>query len=227
FFCGIDNIHELFHINALYLWFPRLTFSRFSNGTHAGPTHSLRAPLLPAQERLWQPSPLACWPCLPSTPTSAGDTNKIEKRCSTAQKCETLCSRWCLITSHKLYSSVYDPNEKTFEKLLIANRGEIACRVIKTCKKMGIKTVAIHSDVDANAVHVKMADESVCVGPAPTSKSYLNMDAIMEVIRKTRAQAVHPGYGFLSENKEFARRLTSRAAVLVGDGSAESGLFTY
>ncbi|NWV04175.1 PCCA carboxylase, partial [Ptilonorhynchus violaceus] len=99
-------------------------------------------------------------------------------------------SRWCLITSPKLYSSVYDPNEKTFEKLLIANRGEIACRVIKTCKKMGIKTVAIHSDVDANAVHVKMADESVCVGPAPTSKSYLNMDAIMEVIRKTRAQAV-------------------------------------
>ncbi|NXC93459.1 PCCA carboxylase, partial [Certhia familiaris] len=78
----------------------------------------------------------------------------------------------------------------TFEKLLIANRGEIACRVIKTCKKMGIKTVAIHSDVDANAVHVKMADEAVCVGPAPTSKSYLNMDAIMEVIRKTRAQAV-------------------------------------
>ncbi|NWX10418.1 PCCA carboxylase, partial [Caloenas nicobarica] len=99
-------------------------------------------------------------------------------------------SRWCLITSHKLYSSLYDPNEKTFEKLLIANRGEIACRVIKTCKKMGIKTVAIHSDVDANAVHVKMADEAVCVGPAPTSKSYLNMDAIMEVIKETRAQAV-------------------------------------
>ncbi|NWU66240.1 PCCA carboxylase, partial [Pterocles burchelli] len=79
---------------------------------------------------------------------------------------------------------------QTFEKLLIANRGEIACRIIKTCKKMGIKTVAIHSDVDANAVHVKMADEAVCVGPAPTSKSYLNMDAIMEVIKKTRAQAV-------------------------------------
>ncbi|NWI19450.1 PCCA carboxylase, partial [Crypturellus soui] len=79
---------------------------------------------------------------------------------------------------------------QTFEKLLVANRGEIACRVIKTCKKMGIKTVAIHSDVDANAVHVKMADEAACVGPAPTSKSYLNMDAIMEVIRKTRAQAV-------------------------------------
>uniref|UniRef100_A0A8C3LJB5 Propionyl-CoA carboxylase alpha chain, mitochondrial n=1 Tax=Chrysolophus pictus TaxID=9089 RepID=A0A8C3LJB5_CHRPC len=105
---------------------------------------------------------------------------------------------------------------QTFEKLLIANRGEIACRVIKTCKKMGIKTVAIHSDVDANAVHVKMADEAVCVGPAPTSKSYLNMDAIMEVIKKTRAQAVHPGYGFLSENKEFARRLAAEGVTFIG-----------
>ncbi|XP_014799684.1 PREDICTED: propionyl-CoA carboxylase alpha chain, mitochondrial isoform X2 [Calidris pugnax] len=132
------------------------------------------------------------------------------------QRCEALCSRWCLITSHRFYSSVYDPNEKTFEKLLIANRGEIACRVIKTCKKMGIKTVAIHSDVDSNAVHVKMADEAVCVGPAPTSKSYLNMDAIMEVIKKTRAQAVHPGYGFLSENKEFARRLASEGVTFIG-----------
>ncbi|XP_064360429.1 propionyl-CoA carboxylase alpha chain, mitochondrial isoform X3 [Dromaius novaehollandiae] len=154
-----------------------------------------------------------------------------------------LCSRRCLVTSRQLYSVVHDPDEKTFEKLLIANRGEIACRVIKTCKKMGIKTVAIHSDVDANAVHVKMADEAVCVGPAPTSKSYLNMDAIMEVIKKTRAQAVslnesiccscfiyrkqksqslyfflkvHPGYGFLSENKEFARRLASEGVTFIG-----------
>uniref|UniRef100_A0A7M4FL47 Propionyl-CoA carboxylase alpha chain, mitochondrial n=1 Tax=Crocodylus porosus TaxID=8502 RepID=A0A7M4FL47_CROPO len=105
---------------------------------------------------------------------------------------------------------------QTFEKLLIANRGEIACRVIKTCKKMGIKTVAVHSDVDSSAVHVKMADEAVCVGPAPTSKSYLNMDAIMEVIKKTRAQAVHPGYGFLSENKEFARRLELDGITFIG-----------
>ncbi|XP_026564182.1 propionyl-CoA carboxylase alpha chain, mitochondrial [Pseudonaja textilis] len=124
--------------------------------------------------------------------------------------------RWCLITSHGFHSTVYDPNEKTFDKLLIANRGEIACRVIKTCKKMGIKTVAIHSDVDSNAVHVKMADEAVCVGPAPTSKSYLNMDAIMEAIKKTRAQAVHPGYGFLSENKEFSKRLASEGVVFIG-----------
>nr|XP_060625547.1 propionyl-CoA carboxylase alpha chain, mitochondrial [Anolis sagrei ordinatus] len=124
--------------------------------------------------------------------------------------------RWCLINSRTFQSAVYDPNEKTFEKLLIANRGEIACRVIKTCKKMGIKTVAIHSDVDSNAVHVKMADEAVCVGPAPTSKSYLNMDAIMEAIKKTRAQAVHPGYGFLSENKEFSKRLESEDVTFIG-----------
>lgn len=109
-----------------------------------------------------------------------------------------------------------DPQEKTFDKILIANRGEIACRVIKTCKKMGIKTVAIHSDVDASSVHVKMADEAVCVGPAPTSKSYLNMDAIMEAIKKTRAQAVHPGYGFLSENKEFASCLAAADVTFIG-----------
>ncbi|XP_069323712.1 propionyl-CoA carboxylase alpha chain, mitochondrial isoform X7 [Eulemur rufifrons] len=105
---------------------------------------------------------------------------------------------------------------KTFDKILVANRGEIACRVIRTCKKMGIKTVAIHSDVDANSVHVKMADEAVCVGPAPTSKSYLNMDAIMEAIKKTRAQAVHPGYGFLSENQEFARCLAAEDVIFIG-----------
>ncbi|XP_077711198.1 propionyl-CoA carboxylase alpha chain, mitochondrial isoform X4 [Canis aureus] len=81
---------------------------------------------------------------------------------------------------------------------------------------MGIKTVAIHSDVDASSVHVKMADEAVCVGPAPTSKSYLNMDAIMEAIKKTRAQAVHPGYGFLSENKEFAKCLAAEDVVFIG-----------
>ncbi|KAM6179768.1 propionyl-CoA carboxylase alpha chain [Erethizon dorsatum] len=125
-------------------------------------------------------------------------------------------SRQCLIVSRTLSSVRYNPNEKTFDKILIANRGEIACRVIKTCKKMGIKTVAIYSDVDASSVHVKMADEAVCVGPAPTSKSYLNMDAIMEAIKKTRAQAVHPGYGFLSENKEFARCLAAKDVTFIG-----------
>uniref|UniRef100_A0A9L0JCU5 Propionyl-CoA carboxylase alpha chain, mitochondrial n=1 Tax=Equus asinus TaxID=9793 RepID=A0A9L0JCU5_EQUAS len=124
-------------------------------------------------------------------------------------------SRQCLMVSRSLCSARCDSNEKTFDKILIANRGEIACRVIKTCKKMGIKTVAIHSDVDASSVHVKMADEAVCVGPAPTSKSYLNMDAIMEAIKKTGAQAVHPGYGFLSENREFAKCLDADEAVRI------------
>uniref|UniRef100_A0A8D3CJZ3 Propionyl-CoA carboxylase alpha chain, mitochondrial n=1 Tax=Scophthalmus maximus TaxID=52904 RepID=A0A8D3CJZ3_SCOMX len=117
----------------------------------------------------------------------------------------------------------------TFDKILIANRGEIACRVrlldtlinfehmnSHTCKKMGIQTVAVHSDVDSSAVHAKMADEAVCVGPAPTSKSYLNMDAIMDAIRATGAQAVHPGYGFLSENKEFAKRLAAEGVAFIG-----------
>uniref|UniRef100_A0A8C9IUR8 Propionyl-CoA carboxylase alpha chain, mitochondrial n=1 Tax=Piliocolobus tephrosceles TaxID=591936 RepID=A0A8C9IUR8_9PRIM len=125
-------------------------------------------------------------------------------------------SRQHLMVSRNLGSVGYDPNEKTFDKILIANRGEIACRVIKTCRKMGIKTVAIHSDADAGSVHVKMADEAVCVGPAPTSKSYLNVDAIMEAIKKTRAQAVHPGYGFLSENKEFARCLAAEDVIFIG-----------
>lgn len=88
--------------------------------------------------------------------------------------------------------------------------------MMKTCKKMGIRTVAVHSDVDSSAVHVKMADEAVCVGPAPTNKSYLNMDAIMEAIRSTGAQAVHPGYGFLSENKEFAKRLAAEGVTFIG-----------
>lgn len=96
--------------------------------------------------------------------------------------------------------------EKLFSKILIANRGEIACRVMRTCKKLGIQSVAIYSEPDRNAVHVKMADEAYCVGPAASAQSYLNIPNIMEVIKKTGAQAVHPGYGFLSENKEFQVR---------------------
>ncbi|XP_028724110.1 propionyl-CoA carboxylase alpha chain, mitochondrial [Peromyscus leucopus] len=125
-------------------------------------------------------------------------------------------SQQSLVEFRSLSSIEHDSKEKTFDKILIANRGEIACRVIKTCKKMGIKTVAVHSDVDASSVHVKMADEAVCIGPAPTSKSYLNVDAIMEAIKKTRAQAVHPGYGFLSENKEFARCLAAEDVTFIG-----------
>ncbi|XP_008320692.1 propionyl-CoA carboxylase alpha chain, mitochondrial [Cynoglossus semilaevis] len=133
-----------------------------------------------------------------------------------ALKYGSLHSRCCAVHCRAHYSTAHSHSEKTFDKILIANRGEIACRVIKTCKKMGIKTVAVHSDVDSTAVHAKMADEAVCVGPAPTNKSYLNMDAIMDAIRLTGAQAVHPGYGFLSENKEFAKRLAAEGVAFIG-----------
>jgi acetyl-CoA carboxylase biotin carboxylase subunit len=91
-----------------------------------------------------------------------------------------------------------------FHKILIANRGEIALRIIRACKELGIKTVAVHSDVDHESLHVKLADESICIGPAPSIKSYLNMRAIISAAEVTDADAIHPGYGFLSENAEFA-----------------------
>ena len=90
-----------------------------------------------------------------------------------------------------------------FNKILIANRGEIALRVIRSCKELGIKTVAVHSDVDAEALHVKLADESICIGPANPLESYLNITSLMSAAEVTDADAVHPGYGFLAENPEF------------------------
>jgi propionyl-CoA carboxylase alpha chain len=101
-------------------------------------------------------------------------------------------------------------SEKLFNKILIANRGEIACRVIKTCQRLGIKTVAVYSDADARALHVRMADEAVHIGPAASADSYLRVDRIMDAIRDTGAEAVHPGYGFLSENRDFAQSLKVR-----------------
>ena len=103
-----------------------------------------------------------------------------------------------------------------FEKILIANRGEIACRVIKTAKKMGIKTVAVYSDADRDARHVELADESVHIGAPPSRESYLVMDKIIAACKQTGAQAVHPGYGFLSENEEFARRVEEEGIVFIG-----------
>ncbi|MCG2635298.1 MAG: acetyl/propionyl-CoA carboxylase subunit alpha, partial [Gammaproteobacteria bacterium] len=102
-----------------------------------------------------------------------------------------------------------------FEKILIANRGEIACRVMRTCREMGIRTVAVYSEADANALHVKMADEAYLIGPAPSAESYLQIDRIMEAIQKSGAQAVHPGYGFLSENAEFSRRLEAAGIAFI------------
>lgn len=103
-----------------------------------------------------------------------------------------------------------------FEKILIANRGEIAVRIMQTCRKMGIKTVAVYSEADTSALHVKEADEAVYIGASPSIKSYLNIDNIMNAIDHSGAQAVHPGYGFLSENAEFARRLRDAGIVLIG-----------
>src|SRR6056297_1492113 len=103
-----------------------------------------------------------------------------------------------------------------FKKILIANRGEIACRVIKTAKKMGIQTVAIYSDADAQALHVQMADEAVHIGPPPANESYIVIDKVMDAIRKTGAEAVHPGYGFLSENPKFAEALEAEGVAFIG-----------
>ncbi len=103
-----------------------------------------------------------------------------------------------------------------FDKILIANRGEIALRVIRACREMGIKSVAVHSTADSDAMHVRMADESVCIGPAPSSESYLSKAAIISACEITGAQAVHPGYGFLSENASFAQALEDHGLTFIG-----------
>jgi propionyl-CoA carboxylase alpha chain len=103
-----------------------------------------------------------------------------------------------------------------FDKILIANRGEIACRVIRTCKRLGIKTVAVYSEADADALHVRLADEKVLIGPPPSAQSYLQIDKIVAACKKTGAQAVHPGYGFLSEKQEFQKALAKAKIVFIG-----------
>ena len=103
-----------------------------------------------------------------------------------------------------------------FDKVLIANRGEIALRVHRACKEMGISTVAVHSEADSSAMHVRLADESVCIGPAPASKSYLNIPSILAACEITGAQAIHPGYGFLSENARFAEIIEAHGLTFIG-----------
>ena len=108
-----------------------------------------------------------------------------------------------------------------FEKILIANRGEIALRIHRACKEMGISTVAVHSQADANAMHVRLADESVCIGPPPSAKSYLHIPSIITAAEITHAQAIHPGYGFLSENAKFAEfvgrtKVNGKPLVFIG-----------
>jgi acetyl-CoA carboxylase biotin carboxylase subunit len=106
-----------------------------------------------------------------------------------------------------------------FHKIMIANRGEIAVRIIRTCKEMGIRTVAVYSDVDAESLHVKLADEAYPIGPAEAAQSYLNMERILEVAMQSKAEALHPGYGFLAENPEFAEMCEKHRVVFIGPPS--------
>ena len=105
-------------------------------------------------------------------------------------------------------------------KILIANRGEIACRIIRTARKMGIATVAVYSEADAGALHVEMADEAVLIGPAPASESYLRIDAILDAARRTGADAIHPGYGFLSENPDFVEKVEKAGLIFIGPSAS-------
>jgi acetyl-CoA carboxylase biotin carboxylase subunit len=107
-----------------------------------------------------------------------------------------------------------------FKKILIANRGEIALRIIRTCKEMGIKTVAVYSVTDAESIHVKFADEAVCIGPAPSNESYLKISNIIAAAEITNADAIHPGYGFLSENAKFSKICEEHDIKFIG-ASAE------
>src|SRR5260370_32288840 len=103
-----------------------------------------------------------------------------------------------------------------FKKILIANRGEIAIRVHRACKELGINSVAVFSEADRNSLHVLLADEAYCIGPAPSRESYLNIQKIIDVAKKAGAQAVHPGYGFLSENEDFAEACQKAGIVFIG-----------
>lgn len=107
-------------------------------------------------------------------------------------------------------------SSNVFDKILIANRGEIACRIMRTCQSLGVKSVAVFSDADRSAMHVGMADEAHWIGPAPSAQSYLVQERIIQAAKKSGAQAIHPGYGFLSENADFAKAVTESGLTFIG-----------
>lgn len=113
---------------------------------------------------------------------------------------------------------------RKIKKILVANRGEIALRVMRSAREMGIQTVAVYSEADRNALHVRFADEAVCIGPPPSSESYLKMDAILDVANKTGADAIHPGYGFLSENEDFAQQVEDAGLIFIGPSAKSIAL---
>src|SRR5216683_5857187 len=103
-----------------------------------------------------------------------------------------------------------------FRRALVANRGAIACRIIRTLRRMGIRSVAVYSEADRHSLHVEQADEAVCIGPAAAAESYLSIPALLQAARKTQAEAIHPGYGFLSENAAFAEACSAQGVVFMG-----------
>ena len=112
-----------------------------------------------------------------------------------------------------------------FEKILVANRGEIAVRILRTCRELGLPSVAVFSEADSQCLHLKLADEKVCIGPPMSAKSYLNIEAIIAAAKKTGADAVHPGYGYLAENEKFAAECAANQIAFIGPsaGQLETG----
>uniref|UniRef100_A0A669D1Y4 Methylcrotonyl-CoA carboxylase subunit n=1 Tax=Oreochromis niloticus TaxID=8128 RepID=A0A669D1Y4_ORENI len=130
------------------------------------------------------------------------------------------CRKCSLHSTPRRCPDIYENGPRRIEKVLIANRGEIACRVMRSAKKMGVRSVAVYSDADKHSMHVAMADEAYHIGPAPSQQSYLSMDKVLEVAKKSGSHAVHPGYGFLSENTEFAEACKQEGIIFIGPPSS-------